>query len=145
MFVMFNAESIWNLFLCVMLISPRWPARYATLVNKLSFSAKLKFHLCGTWSSPILWLLFPVLCWFQARVRPPLDFRDSLGVYYFMVVVVATQPQNRCVLLNWGTCSEKCFPRFFPPAFPVPYVIPDNYIFQSLETNQKIGCLYKIL
>ena len=48
MFVMYNVESIWNLFLCVMLIYTRWLARYATLENKLSFSAKLKFHLCGT-------------------------------------------------------------------------------------------------
>lgn len=144
MFVMYNVESIWNLFLCVMLISPRWLARYATLENKLSFSAKLKFHLCGTWSSCILWLLLPVLCLFQAHVCPLLDFQDALCVHNFMVVVMMAQLQNSCVLLNWGTHSGKCFPRSFPHSLLMPYVIPDNYIFQSLKMNQKIGCLYKI-
>lgn len=56
-----NLESIWNIFLYMTCISSRWLAHCATSVNKLFFSAKLKFHLCGTLSSHVCWTLFPIL------------------------------------------------------------------------------------
>lgn len=46
-----NLESIWNLFLYVTCISSRWLAHCSTSLNKLFFTANLKFYLCGTLSS----------------------------------------------------------------------------------------------